>query len=346
MLIRQLWPIKQLGVLGLRSLSRANLWPGVSGLASNSLRVLMYHRVCDPEAPNFFGMKAIVSARPKEFAEQMDYLSKNYNPVSLDECLAWIYDGQPLPPRALLITFDDGYRDNLTHALPILAARKIPFVLFVPTGYLEDERVFFWDWVAEAFRHSGVNSAKLPELGERSWHAGNYETVAGEWVFAAAPLGECSRLAAIAQLAEILGYDASQSPPAGTHLSWSDLEEMIRNGCTVGAHTVSHPMMVGLGLEKAAQEIANSKSSLEKKLGVPVLSFAFPYGRTTDYETAYLSVLRQSGIKIAFRSTGAINFASGARRNPFEIRRCGVGLGSRLEDVAALAAGASRLWDH
>ena len=113
------------------------------------------------------------------------------------------------------------------------------------------------------------------------------------------------------------------------------------------AHTVSHQMMVGLELEKAAQEVAVSKSSLERKLGVPVSSFAFPYGRKTDYDTAYLSVLRQSGIKIAFRSTGAINFASGARRNPLDIcRPCGVGLCSRLEDVAAQAAGASRLWDH
>lgn len=346
MLIRQLWPVKQLGVLGLRSISRANLWPGVSALAFNSLRVLMYHRVCDPEAPGFFGMKAIVGARPKEFAEQMDYLSKYYNPVSLADCLAWIYEDQPLPPRALLITFDDGYRDNLTQALPILAARKIPFVLFVPTGYLDDERVFYWDWVAEAFRHSAVNCAKLPGLGDRSWNTRNYESVAGEWVFGVAPLDEGSRLAAIAELSEILGYEAFQRPPAGTHLSWSDLEEMIRNGCTIGAHTVSHPMMVGLEREKAAQEVAKSKSSLEKKLGVPVLSFAFPYGRTTDYDIAYLPLLEQSGIKIAFRSTGAINFAGGARRNPFEIRRCGIGLGSRLEDVAAQAAGVSRLWEH
>ena len=346
MLIRQLWPVKQLGILGLRSLSRANMWPALTALSGSSLRVLMYHRVCDPEAPGFFGMKSVVSARPRDFAAQMDYLCKNYNLVSLEECLAWTYEAQPLPPRALLITFDDGYRDNLTHALPILAARKIPFVLFAATGYLDDERVFFWDWVAEAFRHSAVKSAKLPKLGNRSWDAGNYEAVAGEWVLAVAPLDESSRSTAIAELSQILKYEVFHRPPAGTHLSWSDLEEMIRNGCTIGAHTVSHQMMVGLELEKAAQEVAFSKSSLERKLGVPVLSFAFPYGRKTDYDTAYLSVLRQSGIKIAFRSTGAINFASGARRNPLEIRRGGVGLCSRLEDVAAQAAGASRLWDH
>ncbi len=291
-------------------------------------------------------MRGNVSATPSEFAAQIDYLCKYYNIVSLDECLAWIYEARSLPPRALMITFDDGYRDNLTHALPILAARKIPFILFPATGYLEDERVFFWDWVGEAFRHSAVKSASLPKLGMRNWSRGGDDRIAQQWVQAVAPLDESSRSNAIAQLSQILKYDVFLRPPAGTHLSWANLEEMTRNGCTIGAHSVTHPMMLDLPAEMAAEEIKASKAILEKKLGNPVLSFAFPYGRVTDYDDVYLPLLISAGIKVAFRSTGAINFLTGARKNPFELRRAGVGLLNHLDDVAAWASGAPRIWEH
>jgi peptidoglycan/xylan/chitin deacetylase (PgdA/CDA1 family) len=347
MLVRQIWPVKKLGVLGLRSISRACLWPELSGLVGNSLRVLAYHRVCNPDAADFFGMKSVVSARPKAFAQQMDYLSRYYHPVSLEQCLSWIYENRPLPPRALLITFDDGYRDNLIHALPILAARKMPFVLFAATGYLEDECVFFWDWAGEAFRHSPVKSAKLPKLGERSWKDGSDDAVANEWVQTIIRLDESARAMAIDELSEILKHPVQERPLAGTHLTWSDLKEMLRNGCTVGAHTVSHPMIASLSLEEAEQEIQTSKVALENRLGVPVQSFAFPFGEKTHYRDKYLPILSRVGIKIAFRSTGAINLSGETRANPFEIRRCGVGLSDRHEeDFAIWASGAPRLWQH
>ena len=347
MLVRQFWPIKQLGQFALRAGSRANIWPKLAQLAPNSLRVLMYHRVCDPDAADFFGMRGVVSATPIEFAAQMEYLSRNYNFISLVDCLGWIYDDQPLPPRSLMITFDDGYRDNLTNAMPVLSAYKIPFILFPAIAYLEDQRVFLWDGVAEAFRNSTLKSTKLPRLGVRDWsREGDKDRIAEEWAGAVAPLDERTRSTLIEELSEILKYDVLAKPPAGTHLSWSDLQEMTDHGCTVGAHTVTHPMMLRMPPEEVSNEIEISRDTLEKKLGVSVLSFAFPFGRLTDYDLAYVPLLMRSGLKVAFRSTGAINFSGGARRNPFEIRRCGVGLQNRLDDFAAFTSGAPRLWEH
>ena len=347
MLVRQLWPIKQLGQFALRAGSRANIWPKLAQLAPDSLRVLMYHRVCDPDAPGFFGMRSVVSATPSGFAAQVEYLSRNYNLISLDDCLGWIYDSRPLPPRSMMITFDDGYRDNLTNAMPVLAARKIPFILFPAIAYLDDQRVFLWDGVAEAFRNTNLKSAKLPRLGVRDWsREGDEDRIAEEWFGAIGPLDEKTRAMEIEELSELLNYDVLAKPPAGTHLSWPDLQEMTRHGCTVGAHTVTHPMMLRMPPEEVSNEIEISKDMLEKKLGISVLSFAFPFGRLEDYDPAYVPLLSRTGLKVAFRSTGAINFIRGARSNPFEIRRCGVGLQNRLGDFAAFASGTPRLWEH
>src|SRR4051812_39876654 len=94
----------------------------------------MYHKVNDvPGNP--------LSVPTSLFAEQMAALADlGYRVVALDEVLAHYREGRPLPPGAVLITFDDGYRDNLENAAPILAARGYPATIFVPIGYLDSER--------------------------------------------------------------------------------------------------------------------------------------------------------------------------------------------------------------
>jgi len=106
----------------------------VNGEGDRTLRVLMYHKVNDLW-PNPTTVPTAV------FAEQMSLLGElGYTPVSLDAVLSHYLDGAPLPARAVLLTFDDGYRDNLENALPILRRHGYPAVLFVPIGFLDDER--------------------------------------------------------------------------------------------------------------------------------------------------------------------------------------------------------------
>ena len=337
--------VRRLGDAAFRLAYRASIWPHVSNLARNSLRVLLYHRISDPSDAKFFGLKSNVSAKPSEFASQLDYIAKHYAVVGLDECLAWIYEGRKLPKRALLITFDDGYRDNLTFAHAELAARRLPWLLFAATSYIGDAEVFFWDWVAEAFRQSRLRSAQLPLLGFRSWTESSADPLADQWVDIAKRMTSAARKDCLEQLAKALLVPQLDAPPRGTHLSWEEIAELNRDGCAVGSHTASHCMMLNCLPGQAEQEIGASRLILEQKLGSPVRSFSFPYGGPGEYDPEYATLLNQSGIRIAFRSTGGINFPSEARMAPFSLRRRAICTRDTVERIAAWAAGASRVTD-
>ncbi len=97
------------------------------------LRVLMYHKV-NPQPDN------PPNVPPSLFAAQMEHLAARFRPISVDDYLAARRGERALPRRAVLVTFDDGYRDNLEHAAPVLARLGIPAVIFLPTGFLSSTR--------------------------------------------------------------------------------------------------------------------------------------------------------------------------------------------------------------
>jgi peptidoglycan/xylan/chitin deacetylase (PgdA/CDA1 family) len=121
----------------------------LDGDPERTLRVLMYHKVNDV-TPNPTTMPTVV------FAEQIGLLAEfGYTPVSLEQVRDHYLGGAPLPPGAVLITFDDGYRDNLENALPILLQHGYPAVIFVPIGFLDGDRPLPHE---EALRRLGVHN--------------------------------------------------------------------------------------------------------------------------------------------------------------------------------------------
>jgi len=118
-----------------RGLGEATTGVGaVDGLHERTLCVLMYHKVNAVDGNT-------VTVPPSAFDEQMAQLAElDYTVVSLDDVIRHYLDREPLPPRAVLITFDDGYVDNLENAAPILQRYGYPAVLFAPIGYLGARR--------------------------------------------------------------------------------------------------------------------------------------------------------------------------------------------------------------
>jgi hypothetical protein len=128
------------------------------------LGVLTYHRIgCPLENP---AMDAdVFSARPDEFRRHMECLVEYYHPVCIHEVIDAVHNKSSLPPRAVLVTFDDGYRDFAEHAWPVLRELGIPVTLFVPTGYPgAPEREFWWDRLTRL-----VTESRLPGSLEGPW---------------------------------------------------------------------------------------------------------------------------------------------------------------------------------
>jgi peptidoglycan/xylan/chitin deacetylase (PgdA/CDA1 family) len=164
------------------------------GDADRTLRVLMYHKVNDL-VPNPTTVPTAV------FEEQMSLLSElGYTPVSLDSVRDHYLLGVPLPPHAVLITFDDGYRDNLENALPVLRAHGYPAVLFVPIGYLDDARPLPHE---ELLRTLGVSNQTLDwdELAELEAGGVRIESHGiGHWPLTALEPAEATREIALSKL--------------------------------------------------------------------------------------------------------------------------------------------------
>jgi peptidoglycan/xylan/chitin deacetylase (PgdA/CDA1 family) len=164
------------------------------GDADRTLRVLMYHKVNDL-VPNPTTVPTAV------FEEQMSLLSElGYTPISLDSVRDHYLHGVPLPPHAVLITFDDGYRDNLENALPVLRAHGYPAVLFVPIGYLDDGRPLPHE---ELLRTLGVSNETLDwdELAELEAGGVRIESHGiGHWPLTALEPAEATREIVLSKL--------------------------------------------------------------------------------------------------------------------------------------------------
>ncbi len=314
------------------------LWPP-------RLTVLAYHRIIDPFTPDFDTFKPNVSATPAEFAAQMDFMSRHFQIISIAELIAWLQGQHQLPPNAALITFDDGYRDNLDYALPVLQARKLPAVIFLATDYIGQCVPFFWDFTAYCFFHTSADKANLPELGWQHWsEAKSRGDIMLKWLEALKKLPDAGKWTAIKQLPERLNVTVPDDAFAHLHLTWDEVRTLVAAGVDMGAHTQSHPVLTRVSLEQARTEVAGSKARVEAEIGKPVTTFAYPNGQATDFNPDLQSILQELEIKAAFTLLPGPTRPAEIRQAPLAIRRVFIGYKDTLPRFAAKVMGIPRLF--
>lgn len=264
----------------------------LSGNASRaSLVILIYHRVLrEPDL--------LLPSEPSaaEFEAQMDLVAELFTVLPLREAVKRLRSGT-LPRRALSITFDDGYANNLHVAQPILARRGLPATIFVAPGFLEGGRMFN-DTVIEAIRRSppeidlspvGLGMLQLSDVATRR---AAVDTIIGKLKY----LAEDQRRDVADRIAEIAGDRLSTN----LMLTPAEVLEAHREGMEVGAHTVNHPILLRADPSVARREIVQSKHRLEEIIGEPVRSFAYPNGRPQrDYDAQHVSMARDAGFEQA-----------------------------------------------
>jgi peptidoglycan/xylan/chitin deacetylase (PgdA/CDA1 family) len=329
-----------------RLLSRVGLVHIAHRFWRNRLTVLAYHRIADPTSASQSTLVSNVSATPAAFAAQMEYIRRCFDVISLADLRAWLHDGVPLPPYPALITFDDGYRDNLDQALPILRAKGLPAVLFLATDFVQRGAPFYWDVAAYCFRHTTLLQAELPVLGLCSWHdeAQRLDTLE-RWLAAAKRIPDRDRSAASTELPRVLAVSVPDNAFIGLPLSWDQIRTLQREGITIGAHTQTHAILTRISLADAAKEIKNSKKLIEAETGVAVNAFAYPNGGPEDFNDAHQPLLRKLGIELGFTLINGPQTLNAIRRNPLTISRIFIGHNDDLPRFAAKVSGLSRIRD-
>jgi peptidoglycan/xylan/chitin deacetylase (PgdA/CDA1 family) len=285
--------------------------------------ILRYHRVIPPEeplAPYRMGIGADL------FASQMAWLGENGRVVSLDEFLHW-KDSEKTPPQDLFVlTFDDGYRDNLTHAAPILKRFSMPATFYITAACLTERMPFWPEVLSQIVRLTSARSraATIDGLGT-VLHLDTPEVrtktclMLIEWL-RKLPSERISE--ELGRIAEILQVDPDRArkatPPV---LSAEDLRALAADGHAIGSHTVTHPYLAAETAEVQRVEIEESRRLLEEAVRGPVLDFCYPGG---GYTATTRGLVAAAGYRSATTSDLGI---AGPGDDPLRLPRVGVGEG-------------------
>jgi peptidoglycan/xylan/chitin deacetylase (PgdA/CDA1 family) len=253
-----------------------------------------------------------LAVSPSRFGEQLDVLRRTRFPLPLDDFVDRLRAGR-LPRNAVAVTFDDGYADNLHVAKPRLAGADIPAILFLPTGHLGRSSSFWWDELAELIlladgpttlslsvrgKHMGL------ALGERlagdrdpTWEAWSVPLTSRQKAYVAMhralrPLGDQEREGVMAKIRATSAIDPMCNRPSRP-LSRNELRETIKDGLiTLGAHSVTHPALTGLGRNEQRRELVESRRDCEEYAQAPIRGFAYPYG---DFDSGTRTELAAAG---------------------------------------------------
>lgn len=263
--------------------------------------VLAYHRVTpdvEMAACAYPAMHVSVSS----FRAQLAALKQLYRVIPMAELRRILTRDEPLPGHIAVVTFDDGYRDNYQHALPVLAAEGVPATFFLSVGFVARGQVFWFDRLAEAVRawdeateaaRERLQPALPPPLIAALEAPGEFPVRLRSAAAYLKSLPDAEREAAVRTMASWAGERVLGAEP----MRWDEVQALRHAGMGIGAHGVHHGILTRMAPQAAAAEIRQAVSTLTAQLGEPVHEFAYPNGDAND-EIA--RVAAAAGVQLAF----------------------------------------------
>lgn len=255
--------------------------------------ILCYHRVGEGNEDPFQ-----LCVTPANFAAHLEEITRYGVPSTLSEL------GLPSRRPRVVVTFDDGYADNLNGALPVAEAKGIPITVFVTSGVVGGQQGFWWDRLGTLLRSRppAIREISVPTT-EGSVRVRLGSSKAGKDLQAvrhhlmALGVPEIHRF--LDAVSEQWGVIAS-SPPDARPLTPSELSELAASdAATIGAHTTDHVRLRGLPESEQATTIAGSKEQLEHLSGREVAHFAYPYGGPDSFDEHSVEAARAAGFETA-----------------------------------------------
>lgn len=263
------------------------------GAGEGRLCIVNYHRILERPDP-------LLASEPtvETFHWQMELLASCFNVLPLHDALEML-KAERMPPRAVAITFDDGYRSTHDLALPVLQQYQLPATVFVTTGHI-DKGSMWNDVILEAARRLPRGELELSDIGFGSYPLHTPQDRQN----AVQALTERSKYlppAGRAQLNHKLETLVGCSLEQELMLTRDMLLALNRAGVEIGGHTITHPILTCVDDATAQAEIAGNKQHLESIIGKPVRLFAYPNGKQgIDFDERHAQMVREAGYSAAF----------------------------------------------
>jgi peptidoglycan/xylan/chitin deacetylase (PgdA/CDA1 family) len=268
-----------------------------------ALTVIMLHRVLPRAMYAELGADPDYTTSTEVLKELVLFLCANYTIVGLPDVLEARRGTRPLPPRPLLITFDDGWEDNVRYAAPVLSGLYVPWTLFVAAGAIDTGAPWWQETLLQALRTGRTSYRDL-------WRMATGETGADKVPRENPELALLTCFGALdAVRRDSLLAQVNERKPCPDMASWDGLRSLLGGNVSIGVHGFSHlPLTM---LDDPGQDLLQARESLRSNLGPDaIVSLSFPHGR---YDSSVLAAARAQGFELIFTSDAVLNVCPGGR---------------------------------
>ncbi len=307
---------------------------------------LAYHRI-----ENLENDPLDLAITPAIFEQQLKYLLKAYDILSVKEAIALLESSKKLKKSVAVLTFDDGYNDFLKNAYPLLKKYHIPATVFISPGVIEDGAIYWWDKVIEVIYKTKEKVLDLCEcnlgvfkLLDRTQKHRAIKAI----IHRLKKLNFTYREKLIKRIMKQLGIESIPKEKYNL-LGWEDINMLNKDNVDFGLHGMTHTILTNLTAIEKDFEIKHGMEKFEQKVGKRVEYFAYPNGLADDYDKSVMEYLEKYGFIAAF----TLNYQSYPKRriSNFEIGRKYIDLdssksGKRRNSEALFAVEVSGMFDY
>jgi peptidoglycan/xylan/chitin deacetylase (PgdA/CDA1 family) len=237
---------------------------------------------------------------------QFRWLSRAATVVPLDQALQAVAEGRPLPPRAVAITFDDGYADTLTLAVPLLQRWRLPATFFLVPGILSGAVEPWWEVTGWAFARTSRSEVTWENtqhpLESSAQRRAAYDQVAERLK----RRNTARRDQAVAELLEML-RPTGASPVRQLFHDWNGACDLVRAGFGIGSHSCHHAILSQETPQEQQRDLAESRAALEQELQVPIDVLAYPNGTELDFDATTEQAATAAGYSFAVTTLDGFN---------------------------------------
>ena len=291
---------------------------GLDGLtwrsAPNGLYSVNFHRIGNSKETEFD--PCVYSCTTEELNAHIKFFKTHFDIISLKTLSEMLLDNTKPSSKLMCLTFDDGYIDNFSNALPVLRANDVTATFFIATGLVGSGHVPWWDKVAYLIKYHQPKSLRLAAWRDDVIFENCQERFIRNVLHA---IKSCKLPAQkqINQLEQALLHQNGY--PAAEFMDWHHLKTLLEAGMELGAHSHNHDILTKLSENELLYELSHSKSLLESNLGCDITAFSYPVGSKSTYDQRVIEGLKDTGYKLAFNFQPGINTSPST--NPYDLHR-------------------------